>query len=336
MASEGDRRPQVPLIRSLSQLIDSQTISLSAINSEDKTYCITTHADVHALAASIHQLGLIHPPVLKQHHSEYVIVSGFRRIAACRQIGWSKISAGVLRSDVNNETCALYAIADNSLQRPLNLVEISRSLSLLSEYVKDQTQQLKYASQLGLPDHRDHIKKIEKICQLPKPIQDAMLCGTISLPVALDLLKFETDIGIDLVKLFDQLKIGINKQRELILLFNEIALREKIPLRRLLNEESIGQILDNPELDRVQKSRRMKHYLSQRRFPAIFNTKKKFENLVKSLELGDTMRLIPPKDFEGPTYTLTLRFKTHSELAELQSKLDNIVRNPDLKDYLME
>ena len=336
MTSEGDHRPQVPLIRDYSQLTDSQTISLSAINSEDKTYCITTHADVHALAASIQQLGLIHPPVLKQHHSEYVIVSGFRRITACRKIGWSAISAGVLRSDVNNETCALYAIADNSLQRPLNLVEISRSLFLLSEYVKDQTQQLKFASELGLPAHRDHIKKIEKICQLPEPIQAAILGGTISLPVALDLLKFETDIGIDLVKLFDQLKIGINKQRELILLFNEIALREKIPLRRLLNEESIRQILDDPELDRVQKSRQMKHYLNQRRFPEIFNTKKKFENLVKSLELGDTMRLIPPKDFEGTTYILRLRFKTHSELAELQSKLDNILRNPDLKDYLME
>ncbi len=336
MTSEGDRRPQVPLTRSFSQLIDSQAISLAAINSEDKTYCVTTNADVHALAASIQQLGLIHPPVLKQHRSEYVIISGFRRIAACRQIGWSTISAGVLRSEVDNETCALYAIADNSLQRPLNLVEISRSLFLLSEYVNDQTQQLKYASELGLPDHRDHIKKIKKICQLPEPIQNAILCGTISLPVALDLFKFETDIGIDLANLFDQLKIGINKQRELILLFNEIALREKIPLRRLLNEESVRQILDNPELDRIQKSRRIKHYLNLRRFPAIFNTKKKFENLVKSLELGDTIRLIPPKDFEGTTYTLTLRFKTHSELAELRSKLDNIVRNPNLKDFFME
>ena len=336
MVSESDGHSQFPAKRSFSQLIRSQRISLSAVNSEDKTYCITTDTDIRALAASIQQLGLIHPPVLKHLHSEYIIISGFRRIAACRQLGWSEISASVLRPDVDNETCALYAIADNSHQRPLNIVEISRSFFLLSANISDQTRQLMYASDLGLPAHRDHIKKIEKICRLPGRIQDAILNGAISFAIALELLKFETDIGIDLVKLFDQLKIGVNKQRELILLFEEIALREKIPLRALLNEADVRHILDDAELDRVQKGRRIKQYLRSRRFPMIINTITKFENLVSTLKLGDSVKLIPPKDFEGTTYTLRLQFRSHAELSELQSTLDNIIRNRDLKKFLPE
>ncbi len=336
MVSESDRHSQIPAKRSFSQLISSQRISLTAINSEDKTYCITTDTDIGALAASIQQLGLIHPPVLKHLRSEYIIISGFRRIAACRQLGWSEISASVLSPDVDNATCARYAIADNSYQRPLNIVEISRSFLLLSANVSDKTRQLMYASDLGLPAHRDHIKKIEKICRLPERIQEAILNGTISLAIALELLKFETDIAIDLVKLFDQLKIGVNKQRELILMFDEIALREKIPLHALLNEGDVRQILDDAELDRVQKGHRIKQYLRSRRFPTISGMTKKFENLVSTLELGDSVKLIPPKDFEGTTYTLTLQFRNHSELSELQSKLDNIIRNRDLKKFLLE
>jgi ParB family chromosome partitioning protein len=336
MVFESDSYPQIIEKKSLHEFADLQPIALSAINSEDKTFRITTITEIHELAASIQQLGLFHPPVVKQHRSEYITVSGFRRIAACRHIGWSEIPVSVLSSDTGNETCVFYAIADNSFQRPLNLVEISRSLFLLSAFVDDQNLLLNYASALGLPHHRDHVEKIKKICQLPAPIQDAVLADTISLPVALDLSKFESDTAIDLVKLFDHLKIGINKQRELILLLNEISLREKIPLQNLLNGKDVQQILAKNELDRVQMSRQIKDYLMRRRFPIIFNTKAKFEKIVNALKLGETIKLIPPKDFEGTTYTLTSQFKSHAELLELQSKLDTIIRNPELKEFLSD
>ena len=241
-----------------------------------------------------------------------------------------------MSSETADETCVFYAIADNSLQRPLNLVEISKSLFLISAFVDDQNLLLKYASTLGLPHHRDHVKKIKKICQLPIPIQDAVAAGTISLPVALDLYQLASDTMIELVKLFDHLKIGTNKQRELILLLKEISLREKISMQNLLNEKDVRQILTNTELDRVQRSRQIKDYLRRRRFPAIFSTKAKFEKIMNTLKLGETIKLIPPKDFETTTYTLSFQFKTHAELRELQSKLDTIIRNPELKEFLSD
>ena len=334
MVFESDRYSQIVENKGLHKFADLQPIALSAINSEDKTFCITTNAEIRELAASIQQLGLFHPPVVKQHRSEYITIIGFRRIAACRKIGWSEIPVSVLSSETGSETCVLFAIADNSLQRPLNLLEISRSLFLLSTFIDDPNLLLTYASTLGLPHHHNHVNKIKKICQLPAPIQDAVLAGTILLPVALDLSKFESDTGIDLVKLFDHLKIGINKQRELILLLKEISLREKIPMQSLLNEKNVQQILTNKELDRVHMSRQIKNYLMRRRFPTIFNKKAKFEKIISALRFGETIKLTPPKDFEGTTYTLTLRFKSHAELLDLQTKLDAIIASPDLKDFL--
>ncbi len=316
------------------------SIDLSSIDSEDGTFHITTQTEVQELVISIQQLGLMHPPILKQVDTRYRIISGFRRIAACRLIGWSKVPTFIVNPDTPEGTCALFAIADNSFQRPLNLIEISRSLNLLSCYFKEEKLQLKFASLLGLSEHRTHIKKIEKIYHLPQPIQDAILSETISLVVALDLAaamdaaELEPDTGVELVKLFEQLGIGINKQRQLMVMLREIALRENISVQQLLGHKAMRKILDNSELDRVQKGRQIKSYLQQRRYPTITRTGNEFEAQVKKLKLGESATLTPPRDFEGTTYTLTLRFDSHADLLDHQSKLERIVRSDGLKRFL--
>ena len=316
------------------------SIDLSSIDSEDGTFHITTQTEVQELVISIQQLGLMHPPILKQVDTRYRIISGFRRIAACRLIRWSKVPAFIVNPDTPEGTCALFAIADNSFQRPLNLIEISRSLNLLSCYFKEEKLQLKFASLLGLSEHRTHIKKIEKIYHLPQPIQDAILSETISLVVALDLAaamdaaELEPDTGVELVKLFEQLGIGINKQRQLMVMLREIALRENISVQQLLGHKAMRKILDNSELDRVQKGRQIKSYLQQRRYPTITRTGNEFEAQVKKLKLGESATLTPPRDFEGTTYTLTLRFDSHADLLDHQSKLERIVRSDGLKRFL--
>jgi ParB family chromosome partitioning protein len=315
-------------------LEDLHSIALSLIDTEDSTFRITTQPEVHELVAAIRQLGLLHPPTLKQHEAGYRIISGFRRVAACRQIGWSKVPAFILKSETPDGTCALYAIADNSLQRPLNLVEISRSLFLLSSYFKDEKMQLKYASLLRLSDHRTHFKKIEKIYYLPKPIHDSILSDDISLAVALDLSELEPETAVNLVKLFEQLGIGINKQRQLILLLREVALRENMTVQNLLGEKELREILERTELDRVQKSRQVNSYLKRRRYPTIVRTEKEFETQVKKLKLGDSVTLAPPRDFEGTTYTLTLQFNNHADLVDRQSKIERMVRSAGLKKFL--
>ena len=340
MASDGDHILQFQATSGLNKFENLHSIDLSSIDSEDGKFRITTQTEVQDLVISIQQLGLMHPPILKQVDTRYRIISGFRRIAACRLIGWSKVPAFIANPDTPEGTCALFAIADNSFQRPLNLIEISRSLNLLSCYFKEEKLQLKFASLLGLSEHRAHIKKIEKIYHLPQPIQDAILSETISLVVALDLAaamdaaELEPDTGVELVKLFEQLGIGMNKQRQLMVLLREIALRENISVQQLLGHKAMRKILDSSELDRVQKSTQIKRFLQQRRYPTITRTGNEFEAQVKKLKLGKSATLAPPRDFEGTTYTLTLRFDSHADLLDHQSKLDRIVRSGGFKRFL--
>ena len=326
-----EHRPSSSIIIRLN---DPQNIKLSAVTVEDNTYRITTSSKIDDLVASIRQIGLIHPPIVKQFLSGYLIVSGFRRIAACEYLGWETFPARILDADFDAAQCIYLAIAENALQRPLNLIEIFRCISLLSSMITDEKTLTETASKLGLPSDPGLIHKIKKIGDLDTSIQEGILANTISLAMATELAKLEPNAGVALAKVFTRLKIGRNRQRELMMLLDEIAHRENSAIGNLLNEDIIQQVLDDRNLDRAQKRRQIQEYLRQRRFPAISRLKNEFEKQIKKLKFGNRISLTPPKDFEGPNYTLKLTFSSLSELEELQSRLDRIIQSKGLSKFL--
>lgn len=313
---------------------DIQNIKLSAVTVEDSTYRITTNSKIDDLVASIRQIGLIHPPIVKQSPSGYLIISGFRRIAACEYLGWNEFPAQILEADFGVAQCINLAIAENALQRPLNLIEIFRCIYLLSAMITNEEILTETASKLGLPSDPGLIRKIKKIGDLDTSIQEGILANTISLAMATELAKIEPNAGIALTKVFTRLKIGLNKQRELMMLLDEIAHRENSTIGNLLNEHVIQQVIDDHNLDSAQKRRQIQEYLRQRRFPAISRIKNEFKKQIKKLQLGNQISLIPPKDFEGSNYTLKLTFSSLSELEELQSRVDRIIQSKGLSKFL--
>ncbi|OIN97120.1 MAG: hypothetical protein AUJ48_00490 [Deltaproteobacteria bacterium CG1_02_45_11] len=316
-----------------------QTVKLSWIDSSDDTYRITTKTMIDDLVDSIKKVGLINPPILIEKtrsgtKPSFVIVGGFRRIKACQRLRGSTIKARILDSDTSKLECVKLAITDNALQRPLNLIEESRSISMLSAFITEHDRIDREASTLGLPDNPTIIKKITNICRLPWPIQNGILTNTISLAMALELGRLAQKAGVALADLFSDLRLSLSKQREIIIVAKEIALRERISILEVLEDNYLQQIVNSKEFDRTQKTRKIRSYLKQRRFPELSKAEKEFKNHVKELKLGSEAKLIPPHNFEGTTYTLSLYFKNKKELNNHLSILGKIIKNPVLEKIL--
>jgi ParB family chromosome partitioning protein len=312
------------------------TVPLSAINTNDSTYRITTNTAIEDLGASIKNVGLINPPFLIRISSAYRIVTGFRRINACQSLGWSTIDARVLEPGTEALQCAKLAITDNSFQRSLNLIELSRAISMLKHLVKDTERLTKIASSLGLPDNPSILKKIENLCRLSWPIQQGVILDSLSLAMAIELGKYEQDVAIFIAELFMELKLSLNKQREILTLIKEIAYREGLGIRELLKEKAIKEIINAEDLDRTQKTKKFRLYLKQRRYPEITKAEKNFENGVKNLKLGLGLQLNPPKNFEGKTFTLNLFFDNFDELEDRKAILDKMLKDLNLASILKE
>jgi len=308
---------------------------LSSIDADDDTYRITTEHLIEPLAASIDVTGLLNPPfLLPKNNRRYIIVSGFRRVAACRRLSKKTIHARLIEHDAPSQYPAEIAIAENALQRPLNLVEVSRSLNLLRRNIQNNREVSRVAHSLGLPTNPVLSQKIERICCLPFSMQNGILEGIISLKTVMELDRFEEMTAIMLSKLFSNLLLSQNKQREIITNVKEIALREGITVATLLREPELQNLLSNQELDRTQKAKQLRNYLKVRRYPNLTLAEKHYRENIKKLSLGESIQLQPPANFESREFVFHLRFKNMPELKSCIKTLQSTINNPSLNKIL--
>jgi len=308
-----------------------QIVDLSRIDIDDDSFRITTEKKNDGLIVSIKNLGLLNLPLLLEKETGYTIISGFRRIDACRRLNWLELRAKVLDSDTDRFNCVKYAIMDNAFQRPLNIIEKSKCFMMLSGFYKDIDSLAEALPVLGLSEHPSMIKKIQTVYDISESLQNSILSNTITLAMALELAELAMDDAEGLITLFNALKLSLNKQREILTQVKEIAIREDIPVTQVLDVPQLKNILENKDLDKNLKARKIRIYLKQRRFPAITASEQSFQEHLKKLNLVKGLELIPPANFEGSTYTLKLTFNSLKELKNLKATLDVFIENPHLK-----
>jgi len=314
----------------------SASIDLRDIDTDDTSLKITTRAGIDDILPSITDHGILNPPVLKKTKEKLKIVSGFRRISACFHAEKKEIEARIIESNIGVLETIKIAISDNSMQRPLNLVEESRALILLSGCIDNEIKLAETSALLGLPDNISLINKIKRISYLPESVQSAVAEDFISLAMAVELNSIEAEAAIFFTRLFKDLKTGLNKQREILTTSLEIACREEIKVMDVLNDKCFIELINDPDTDRTQKSHSVRQYLKTRRFPEIIKAEKKFKSRLKALSLGKDIKLIPPKSFEGEYFSLNFNFKDLIELKKQGEILNGLTKNSIMNHILLK
>ncbi len=312
---------------------DSRSVPLTDIDGGDERFRITTRRTSDDLQTSIRRFGLRMPPLLASAGAGFIIVSGFRRVDACRAMEWDSVPVRILQTASAYE-CALRAVAENSMERPLNLIETSRALNLLEQTTPGGRVHDADAAALGLPIHPGLTARLKRLCRMPVEVQDGILEGALSFAMACELGRLEEHLATAFACLFRRLKPSLSKQREILSLVVEIAGRENVDPRQVLAECGLTQAMDASDPDRNQQIHGIRRQLRRRRFPALAAAEHNFFALRQRLRLGAALQLTPPRDFEGTGFTLTLSFQTIEEVARLRSKLDELIDHPDFKILL--
>lgn len=305
-------------------------VSLDRINTGDHTYRITTKTEKDELALSISAIGLLQPPVLMKNRHGYTVVCGFRRIQACTSLNIAKIPARILDAHYPKIACAQMAISDNSSQRLLNIVEQSRAYALVSRFADRSTAWRGIVESAGLASNQTAIDRILPVAGMPDALQDAILEGSIALPVALSINRLKTDDARILCNFFKQVGAGLNIQRELLALVSDISLRDDIPIAMLLEQSDLTDIMCNADFSNPQKVQYLRMNLKAKRYPELSKAEASFKQELKALDLNPRVQINPPQFFEGTSYRLCLRIDSRRQLKFLQSELDKLVGHPNL------
>lgn len=312
-----------------------EAVALSRIAEDDRQFKINTLDAIDDLRGSIQKIGLINAPTLLAQGNEFIVVSGFRRIAACRSLGWDKVVARCLPSHTDLVLCALTAIGDNFSQRPPNLVESARSWDLLRRVVPAPSDVAPLAQMVGLPLNSELASKLNQVLQMVGPLQRALIDGHLALPVAMRLHAMADAVAArELAGLFQELQLSLNRQRELLEWVQGIAGREAIQSREVICGDPVAQWRHDPRMDRGQKTQLIRHYLRKRRYPEITAFEERYREVLRDLGLVEGMQLVPPQHFEGQQYMLQLVFKNAEELKRLCRETERVAGSPILSKLL--
>jgi len=312
-----------------------KVISISEIDLTDDTCLIGLRADPGILVASIQAVGLISPPVLRQKHDfKYQIVCGFRRVKACQSLGWHEIKVRVLLGELSEFDLLKLAIWDNRSHRPLNVIEQAQGIKKLSAHIPAGDRLEVLASILGFPLNQKVFGKLGKLCRLPESIQTGLRDETIAFEAAVDLCEFSPEDALTFFDLFNGLKLSQNKQREIIMLVQEIGIREDLGPGKILRSRDIRMIMDRPELNRNEKGAKLRAYLKQRRFPELTQAEERFSKELKALKLNEHINMTASPYFERGSYTLRMTFKNMKDFDKRREALDDMAKNPALRRLL--
>lgn len=314
---------------------ESRPASLADIDFDDATYRVTTNDDNTGLAASIGQVGLLCPPILAAGRHGLRVVSGFRRLDACRRLGITQVTARVAAPGAGEWRRACWAVAENAGQRPLDPVERGRALRLLRDTAPDRESCRTAAAAFGLPDRPGTADRYTALCDLPDAVQRAVARGELAPATALTLRELDPAAAEALAGLLVSLRFGVNKQREVVELVLEIAARESVGVAAVLGEGEVRRLLSDPDADRPLKGRRLREHLRVRRFPRLAGAEARFDALRRELALPPEVRLDPPPGFEGRHYRLAVAFDDRRGLARHRDTLDRLLANPVL-DRILE
>ena len=72
---------------------DISKIPLRDIDFTDETFSLNFMVHLERLRSSMKKVGLIQPILVREKHSRYQIVCGFRRGSVCQELGWNEIEA---------------------------------------------------------------------------------------------------------------------------------------------------------------------------------------------------------------------------------------------------
>jgi ParB family chromosome partitioning protein len=313
---------------------ENENIRFQQIDIEDHRYRISTALGSEGLIGSVRRSGLLNPPILESKKTRFAVISGFRRIDACLRLGWEHIPVRIVDEKTPQRDRILLAVAENSLQRPLNLIETSRALNLLSPHFSEPSDLGSVCRDLCLPDTPEHIRKILRLSRLPVRVQAAVLEGAVSLSMALALDPLETETAVLLCEIFQKLKIGFNVQQESILWLREIAARDGISERKILEDPDFLSIITDRDLDLAQQRQAVRKYFKRRRYPTFAKHEETFEKYRARLPMGSSIKLEPPPFFEGRSYTITIRFSSLSDLEERISTLSKLSGDITMKKIL--
>ena len=168
-------------------------------------------AGIQELAASIREVGILQPLVVRSTESGFELIAGERRLRAAKEAGLDRVPV-LIRQAGENESMEL-ALVENLQREDLNPLETAAAYQALMEGFGLSKEQL--ANRLG--KSRAAVTNTLRLAQLPERIRALLEEGKLTEGHARALLGLETEEQmVDLAQRIQEERLSVRRTEELV------------------------------------------------------------------------------------------------------------------------
>jgi ParB family transcriptional regulator, chromosome partitioning protein len=309
-------------------------INICDIDLNDLRYKISfTSGNIESLAQSIKDTGLINPPLVRPLKNRYIIVAGFNRVQAYIKNREDTIVVYKTKSDTDEYQYLLKSITALSFKRELTYAELIVSIKSLNDFL-DVTQIADKSS--AIFNARLNIKFVQDLLNigtyLPEFSLNLIHQGNLSIKTAKRLLSFKNKAIKEFLIIFSKIKASNNKQLEIVQFIDEISKREAINIEDFFQNQKMQKIILDENREPVLKTRLLREFLYEKRFPTLFQTRQTVQKRINKLKLGNKVKMLPPENFESQNYSISFTLKNYNEFKTNIKTLNTLLESRELKE----
>ena len=294
-------------------------LDLHELNLEDTRFRTSGFFSSDRLALSIKKIGLLYPLLVTLRDGRFVLVSGWKRLAACLKLGIPRAPALIL-DEPDDLKAFIFALYENLAGREFPLLEKAEIVAKLDAFGMAGSKIIKdILPLLQIPPTAFYLDSFLSISRLDPTAKKAVAAKNLPFPIARMLAEFQAgDMG-KIIPLL--LPIGQNKQREILEDLLEISRRKNISPRNILETPGIQAILQSSKWPPVQKSERVRLALRRERFPHLSAWEESLLSALRELGWPKMISLEPAPYFETDDLEASFRFKDEKEFKACLRKL---------------
>jgi ParB family transcriptional regulator, chromosome partitioning protein len=175
------------------------------------------------LKKSILQNGLIQPITVRRKNDKYELISGERRLRACKEIGHKEIPAYIIKVETKEAMLAL-SLIENIQREKLNAIEVGTAYKRLMDECSLSQEEI--AERVG--KDRTTITNAIRLLKLPEKIQQSIIKEEISAGHARALINLPNDvIQLEILEKILKHNLSVRKVEELVRKITEVRNHKK-------------------------------------------------------------------------------------------------------------
>lgn len=302
-----------------------QHLQLSNLNLADDSYRITFQPRLNALKGSIKAVGLIQP-ISVRHTQEgtFQIVTGYKRVLVLQELERQTIPAVVYEpGDLSPTQAFLWNLHDNAITRPLNVIEKSTALVKLSHFYSIPEEEL-VKQFLPLLDEEPSYKILHQLlslASLTEPLKNHVVTNNVALSSASRIAEFTPSTQQALLPVLTHIRPSTNKLNELLALIREVSARDGLSVEEILSRYQLLKLVADPNAAPADKVRALRQALRGIKLPQLTERQRQLAELINSLDLPESARLVADPYFESQKMKLEYQFSQPEELSHLIAKI---------------